>query len=72
MAVEARNRNIEHENRRTAWLAANIMNCWTKRRITVDRLLGGSSKGFEETPFSSVEDLNRHLAKKKTLRAEGE
>jgi hypothetical protein len=39
-AMRAHNRRWDSMSRMTAWHAANIMNMWSKRRVTVARLLG--------------------------------
>ena len=45
-----------------AWVAACIMNCWTKKKITARKLLGPRSTTVDPTMFSSVEELDAHLA----------
>lgn len=33
-------KRMEHNHELLAWHAANMMNCWVKKKVTVDRLLG--------------------------------
>lgn len=38
--VRGYTKRIEHGRELLAWHAANLMNCWVKKKVTVDRLLG--------------------------------
>jgi len=66
MLAENYKLNEKKEMRRAAFIAANIMNVHTKRRITIEKLLGEDTAGKKkiskeerEIKLSEIEELER-------------
>ena len=49
------------EMQRLAWLAANLMNVHTKKKITVQQLLGKSKTSSKEEKVAKFEELKQRL-----------
>lgn len=62
--AEAKSKVIDQNIRLVAWQTANLMNCHTKRRITVDKLLGKNRKMMPH-------ELREEIEKLRKLRKEG-
>ena len=56
---------MDVEMQKTAWLAANIMNVHTKRRVTVDQLLGKSKTQTQEDKVKNFELLKQKLQRQR-------
>jgi hypothetical protein len=50
---------------RTAWLAANLMNIHTKRKVTIDQLLGKSKSMTRESKVAQFEQLKQKLEQRR-------
>ena len=64
--VEGYNLRVEHEMRRLAWHAANVMNVHLKKqhRVTVDQLLGKGKRSMtQEEKQTEFEKLIKLLNK---------
>ena len=48
--VKGYTKRLERSHELLAWHAANIMNCWTKKKVTPQKLLGRAKQSFEQTP----------------------
>jgi len=59
------NRRLEHQYEVAAFISANIMNMWTKRRIKPSQLLRQKRTMIDVANFKSADDLEAYLAKKR-------
>ena len=49
LVVDGYRKRSEREQELMAWHAANIMNCWVKKKVTPQKLLGRAKQSFERT-----------------------
>ena len=58
----------KHDTHALAWATANLMNCWVKKKITVNKLLGAS----EKQTISSGRDIREQVRKRREAREKNE
>lgn len=58
----------KHEIHTVAWATANLMNCWVKKKITINKLLGNS----EKQTLSSGNDIREQVRKRREQREQKE
>ena len=58
----------KHEMHSLAWSTANLMNCWVKKKITVNKLLGNQ----DQKTLESGSDIRDKMRKRKEQREQKE
>jgi len=62
--VEGYNLRVEHEMRRLAWHAANVMNVHLKKKVTPDKLLGKREPMSREERKAEFEKLKKLIERR--------